>query len=151
MPRTTRSISASTAVPKAPAAARELDLRAGEALSRLGDQVFVRVRIDQIDHDAMLPVTLLRRFFEAVRDDSYLLVFEAEEEVSTEVAARLLGVSRPHLVELLDLESIPYRRVGNQRRIRVAELEAFRARRERRTAGMRAIAAVVDESSSGWR
>lgn len=61
-----------------------------------------------------------------------MLVFDSDEEVSSEVAASMLGVSRPYLNELLDVEAIAYRRVGNQRRIRVVDLNAYRERREKR-------------------
>ena len=81
---------------------------------------------------ALVPVGLLRRYLEAQEvEGRELLVFDSDEEVSSEVAASMLGVSRPHLNELLDIESIPYRRVGNQRRIRVADIAAFRERRDR--------------------
>ena len=52
--------------------------------------------------------------------------------------------------ELLDIESIPYRRVGNQRRIRVADIRGFRERRERAEAGLRVMAEVTNESADGW-
>ncbi len=100
---------------------------------------------------ALVPVGLLRRYLEAQEvDGRELLVFDSDEEVSSEVAASMLGVSRPHLNELLDIESIPYRRVGNQRRIRVADIRAFRERRDRAVAGMQRMADIVNESAGGW-
>lgn len=77
-------------------------------------------------------------------------MFDSDEEVSSKVAASMLGVSRPHLNELLDIESIPYRRVGNQRRIRVADIGTFRERRERAQAGLRIMAEITNESADGW-
>jgi excisionase family DNA binding protein len=62
----------------------------------------------------------------------------------------MLGVSRPHLNELLDIETIPYRRVGNQRRIRVLDLKDFRERRDQATAGLQSMAEVTNESADGW-
>jgi excisionase family DNA binding protein len=96
-------------------------------------------------------VGLLRRYLEAQEvEGRELLVFDSDEEVSSEVAAGILGVSRPHLNELLDIESIPYRRVGNQRRIRVVDLKEFRERREQAAAGLRLTAKITNESADGW-
>jgi excisionase family DNA binding protein len=150
--RTTRSITAGTALAPAPREALGVERRAREALSGLEDEAMVEVQISaKAATKALVPVGLLRRYLEAQEiDGRELLVFDSDEEVSSEVAASMLGVSRPHLNELLDIESIPYRRVGNQRRIRVADIRGFRERRERAEAGMRRMADIVNESAGGW-
>ena len=100
---------------------------------------------------ALFPVGLLRRYLEAQEvDGRELLVFDSDEEVSSEVAARMLGVSRPFLNELLEVETISYRRVGNQRRIRVLALHEYSERRKTAEAGLRQMADVVNESAGGW-
>ncbi|HTU77842.1 MAG TPA: helix-turn-helix domain-containing protein [Solirubrobacteraceae bacterium] len=111
-----------------------------------------RVRISaKAATKALVPVGLLRRYLEAQEvDGRELLVFDSDEEVSSEVAASMLGVSRPHLNELLDIESISYRRVGNQRRIRVADIRTFHERREQAQAGLRVMAEVTNESADSW-
>lgn len=150
--RTTRSITAGTALAPAPREALGVERRAREALSGLEDEAIVEVRISaKAGTKALLPVGLLRRYLEAQEvDGRELLVFDSDEEISSEVAASMLGVSRPHLNELLDIESIPYRRVGNQRRIRIADIGAFRERRDRAEAGLQRMADIVNESAGGW-
>ncbi len=150
--RTTRSITAGTALAPAPREALGVERRAREALGGLADDVMIEVRIStKAATKALVPVGLLRRYLEAQEvDGRELLVFDSDEEVSSEVAASMLGVSRPHLNELLDIESIPYRRVGNQRRIRVVDIRKFRERRDRAVRGLEEMAEVINESAGGW-
>ncbi|HST54315.1 MAG TPA: hypothetical protein VLJ42_00265 [Solirubrobacteraceae bacterium] len=150
--RKTRNITTSTAVVAVPRDALDLERRAREDLSGLADDAIVEVQIDTpMATKALFPVGLLRRYLEAQEvAGRELLVFDSDEEVSSEVAASMLGVSRPFLNELLELEAIPYRRVGNQRRIGVLALHEYSERRRTAEAGLRRMASVVDESAGAW-
>jgi excisionase family DNA binding protein len=150
--RKTRSITASTVVAPVPRDALDVERRAREDLSALDDDAIVEVRIGApTATKALFPVGLLRRYLEAQEvDGRELLVFDSDEEVSSEVAARMLGVSRPFLNELLEVEAIPYRRVGNQRRIGVLALHEYCEQRRTAESGLRRMADVVNETARGW-
>jgi excisionase family DNA binding protein len=59
-------------------------------------------------------------------------VVSTAEEVSTGVAARLLGVSRPHVAKLIDTGVLPGRRISRHRRVRLADVMELKRAMDRR-------------------
>jgi excisionase family DNA binding protein len=53
---------------------------------------------------------------------------EPGQEVTTHEAARLLRISRPTLIRLLDQKQIRYRMAGTHRRVELASLREYQAR-----------------------
>ena len=50
-------------------------------------------------------------------------------QLTSQQAAEMLHMSRPHLIKLLDRGAIAYERVGSHRRLRVEDVLAYRAER----------------------
>ena len=71
----------------------------------------------------------------ALADGQAIQITPVDEEMTTSEAAELLKVSRPYLVRLLDEGTIPHRKVGTHRRVRQADVVAYRERQYQETQG----------------
>ncbi|MFD1674579.1 helix-turn-helix domain-containing protein [Alicyclobacillus fodiniaquatilis] len=57
-------------------------------------------------------------------------VLHYEQDITTQQAADLLQVSRPHVVKILEAGDIPYHMVGSHRRIRLSDLLEYKKNRD---------------------
>jgi excisionase family DNA binding protein len=86
-------------------------------------------------HQIRLPENAYRilvRIVEDLADGKAVSLTPAAQEMTTQEAARFLGVSRQFLVRLLDEGKIAFHRVGTHRRVALQDLISFRKARDRR-------------------
>jgi excisionase family DNA binding protein len=76
-----------------------------------------------------LMADLLRQVGAVLDRGDGLVVSEVARELTTSEAARVLGVSRPTLISLLDKGSIRSHRVGTHRRVALQDVLAYRRQR----------------------
>ena len=80
-------------------------------------------------------LALLAEALDALGDGQDPSVLPMAKELSTADVASLLGVSRQYVARLLDQGKIPFRRVGNRRRILVGDALAYLREDKRRRVG----------------
>lgn len=75
--------------------------------------------------EATMPAVAVRLLVDVLAqlaDGQAVMLLPLHAELSTQQAASLLGVSRPFFVKMLEEGKLPYRKVGEQRRVRYAHL-----------------------------
>ncbi len=85
-------------------------------------------------HRVELPTSALRLLVDILAElaeGNAVKVVPVHAELTTQEAADLLNVSRPHLVKLLETDALPYHKTGKHRRVRFADLMRFKAERDR--------------------
>jgi excisionase family DNA binding protein len=60
-----------------------------------------------------------------------LTLIPSDSEVSTQQAADILNVSRPHLVKLLEKGYIPFKKVGSHRRIELKDIVTYEEKQKK--------------------
>jgi excisionase family DNA binding protein len=106
------------------------------------------------DETATLPpmaVRLLVDLLTEMAKGNSVTLIPVHAELTTQEAANLLNVSRPHIVQLIKSKKLPARKVGTHRRIRFADLQAYKACAEgARNEALDALAREAQELGMGY-
>lgn len=61
-----------------------------------------------------------------------MMLLPQGKELTTQQAADILHVSRPHVIKLLEQGEMPYHQVGTHRRVKIEDVFAYREKRNKR-------------------
>ena len=104
--------------------------------------------IDEHGNRTHIPETLFTHFARIVRlmsEHKAVVLMPEEEAFTTQAAANYLGMSRQHLVGLLERNEIPHHKVGTHRRVTFKDLLAYEQNRDKsRRQTLDRLAAEVD-------
>lgn len=109
-------------------------------------------RVDFFDrennaHAINLPTSALRLLLDILGElalGNAVKIVPIHDELSTQEAADLLNVSRPHLVKLLEAGELPFHKTGRHRRVLFSDLMAFKQRRD--TVSQEAMDALAQQA-----
>jgi excisionase family DNA binding protein len=123
-----------------------IQIRELNRLLQLGSPALVGADGERLE----LPDTVYRLLKDIARNMQLgraIVLIPENQQLTTQRAADLLGVSRPHLIKLLEAGELPYHKAGSHRRIYLKDLAAYQKRRDaERKAALDSIAREAFES-----
>jgi excisionase family DNA binding protein len=107
-----------------------------------------------VERTVQIPASALRLVFSVLQEmarGNAVSLIPMNAEVTTQEAADILNVSRPFLVGLLEKGSIPFRKVGVQRRVQFRDVMDYKASSDAdRRAALDALARQAQELRLGY-
>ncbi len=131
---------------------------AGRALARFAGHERVRVEVRDEEQDEaevlILPATAVRLLTDVLgqlAEGRAVAVMSEDAQLTTQQAADMLNVSRPHLIKLLEAGEIPHQMVGTHRRILLRDFRVYRRKQaEASAAALDALVAEAQELGMGY-
>jgi excisionase family DNA binding protein len=140
----------------------EVAENAREALCQLSElvrkhafeDVLLLAKRDAQQVEVKVPHAAYRLFLEVLAQLSRgnaVTIVPMHHELTTQQAAELLNVSRPHLVHLLEMKTIPYRKVGTHRRVLAADVLAYKRKDDARRKDVASeLTRLADDMGTGY-
>ena len=122
------------------------------APERLDEDVEVKIIIGQLEVAIPLAaLTILTDVLAELANGNAVTVVPHHAELTTQQAADLLNVSRPHLVQQLEKGELPFHKVGTHRRIKMVDLMTYRRRtQENSRTALQELADQAQELGLGY-
>ena len=116
-------------------AARRLSKMGGTSVSFVVESEEVETAKPRKGRTAPEPITIPANIFKTIikllaemGNGNAVQVVPVQAELTTQQAADLLNVSRPHLIKLLEQQKIQFRKVGTHRKVLSRDIFAYRDR-----------------------
>ena len=114
----------------------------------------VDIKINGSGHLLKIPKRALLLLFEILKnmaEGKSVTLIPLNAEVSTQQAADMLNVSRPHIVKLLENGQIPFTKVGKHRRIALKDLMTYEKKlKENRREKLQFLVTQAQELNLGY-
>lgn len=89
----------------------------------------VKIKIQETGEFITIPkkaLALLSAILQIMAEGKTISIVPSNSEVSTQQAADMLNISRPHLVKLLEAKQIPFKKVGSHRRVLLKDIIEYK-------------------------
>ncbi|GAB3719436.1 hypothetical protein GCM10027592_62970 [Spirosoma flavus] len=94
---------------------------------------------------------LLSFILSSMAEGKAISLIPSESEITTQQAANILNVSRPHIVKLLEDGIVPFKKVGSHRRILLGDLLTYEAgQKQQRKGALQFLAKQAQELNLGY-
>lgn len=114
----------------------------------------VKIKIQESGEFITVPkkaLQLLAHILSNMAEGKAISLIPSDSEVTTQQAADMLHVSRPHVVKLLEQGVIPFKKVGSHRRILLEDLLKYEAeQKERRKENLQFLAEQAQDLNLGY-
>jgi excisionase family DNA binding protein len=128
-------------------------IRTAASISKRKPDV-VKIKIQESGEFVTVPrkaLDLLFNILSNMAEGKSISLVPSDSEVSTQQAADMLNVSRPHIVKMLENGIIPYKKAGSHRRILLEDLLKYDEKRvEERSNSLKALAKQAQELRLGY-
>jgi excisionase family DNA binding protein len=109
---------------------------------------------DGSEQDVVIPalaINLLVEILTQISQGNTVSIMPIQAELTTQEAANLLNISRPHLITLIDRGDLPCRKVGKHRRILCTDLVIYKQQKyQKRTAALDELSTLSQELNMGY-
>ena len=88
------------------------------------------IEIEETEEKIRIPLNALKllvKILKATSEGKPISIVPVATEVTTQVAADILGCSRPYLIKLLESGKIPFVKVGRHRRIMAEDVVSYKS------------------------
>ncbi|ACP22964.1 putative excisionase (plasmid) [Sinorhizobium fredii NGR234] len=143
--KTSRAIPA----PERSAAARIASLLQAHSKKREGAVQVIDADGERLELPNVL-AEVMYRAAELLAEGRPVTVLPDEEMLSTQAAADILNVSRQYLVRLVDSDELPAEKVGSHRRLKAADVAAYKVARDAKRASALDRLTSLSEDVGGY-
>jgi excisionase family DNA binding protein len=98
------------------------------------DSSSVKIKIQENGEFLEIPKKALYLLFDILKnmaEGKSITLLPSDAQVSTQQAADLLNVSRPHLIKLLEKGEMPFKKVGAHRRVELKDVIAYEEKKKK--------------------
>ena len=114
----------------------------------------VKINIQETGETITIPknaLLFLSDILQNMAEGKTISIIPSDSELSTQQAADMLNVSRPHLVKVLESGLLPFTKVGSHRRISLNDLFSFQENsKKNRTKQLNFLAKQAQELNLGY-